>query len=459
MPCGGSKMVKMEKWMDDMLPLMGIEHDCILSKKGDVTVVFKVELPEIFTLSNQEYEAFHEAWLKAIKLLPKFTVFHKQDWFIEKKYRPDFGKEDVSFLSRSSDRFFNERPFLDHDCYIYLTKKPGGRKQGSSIFSNLLRPTIVPDLVIKPDLLQNFLDSTGQFKRVLEDSGFVKLKRLKEKDLISHSRKTGLIERYCNLSESNDRFILKDISFKEDIRIGDQYAQLYTMGDAADLPALCGTRINYDRYSTDRTKFSVGFASTLGQLLSCNHIYNQYIFIEDSAATIKKLESKRLRLQSLSAYSRENMISRDATNDFLNEAIAEQRLPVKAHYNLLVWTGVKEELKDLKNLVGSAIAQMDAVAKLETDGAPQIFWAGIPGNAADFPMNDTFDTFAEQASCFLNLETSYRSSLSPFGIRLGDRLTGVPVHLDISDEPMGKVITNRNRFVLGPSGVCRVILN
>ena len=191
------------------------------------------------------------------------------------------------------------------------------------------------------------------------------------------------------------------------------------MADAEFVPALCGSRINYDRYSTDKTKFSVGFASPIGQLLSCNHIYNQYIFIDDVQKTMQKLESKRLRLQSLSAYSRENAISRDATNDFLNEAISEQRLPVKAHFNLLVWTDNKEELKNIRNLVSSALTQMDAVPKLETDGAPQIFWAGIPGNAADFPMNDTFDTFAEQACCFLNLETNYRSSVSPIGIRLG----------------------------------------
>ncbi len=96
---------------------------------------------------------------------------------------------------------------------------------------------------------------------------------------------------------------------------------------------------------------------------------------------------------------------------------------------------------------------MDASVKQETIGAPQIFWAGMPGNEADFPINDTFDTFAEQATCFLNMETSYCSSLSPVGLRLGDRLTGKPVHVDISDEPMKKgICTNRNKFILGPSG-------
>ena len=153
-----------------------------------------------------------------------------------------------------------------------------------------------------------------------------------------------------------------------------------------------------------------------------------------------------MRLQSLSAYSRGNSISRDATNEFLNEAISRQRHPIKAHFNILAWTDTKDQTKHIRNYVSSALAQMDAVPKQELNGAPQIFWAGIPGNEADFPMNDSFDTFAEQASCFLNLETNYRSSLSPMGLRLGDRLSGRPVHVDISDEPMKKgIVTNRNK--------------
>src|SRR5690606_3057672 len=110
--------------------------------------------------------------------------------------------------------------------------------------------------------------------------------------------------------------------------------------------------------------------------------------------------------------------------------ISEQRTPVKAHFNILTWTEDKERLKDLRNMVSSALAQMDATAKEETTAAAQIFWAGIPGNGADLPINDTFDTFAEQATCFFNLETGYRTSLSPFGLRFGDRLTGKPVHVD-----------------------------
>ncbi|MEO5889679.1 MAG: TraG family conjugative transposon ATPase [Ferruginibacter sp.] len=443
----------MEKALKDILPIMGIEHNCILSKQGDITIVYEATLPELFTLSNDEYEAFHQSLIKAIKILPKHCVFHKQDWFTESRYKANFSADDNSFLTRSSERFFNERPYLDHRCYIMLTKKAVNRKAGSSVFSNLLRRSIVPEETLKPALLQEFLDSAGQFERILQDSGFIRLKRLNDEDLSGNGKYCGIIEKYLNLQPKDASFLLKDISFNGGIRVGAEHCQLFTLADAQDLPAYCGSRINYDKYSTDRTKFSIGFASPLGQLLSCNHIFNQYIFIDDQLTTIKKLESKRLRLQSLSAYSRENAISRDATNDFLNEAIGQQRLPVKAHFNVLIWTDNKDELKDTRILLSSALAQMDAVPKQELDGAPQIYWAGIPGNAADFPMNDTFDTFAEQACCFLNLETNYRSSVSPCGIRLGDRLSGRPVHVDISDEPMKKgIVTNRNKFILGPSG-------
>lgn len=437
----------------NMLPIYKVEHNCILSVQGDITLAYQVKLPEIFTLSDRDYEAYHQAWVKAIKVLPQFSIFHKQDWFTEGFYKADFSKEENSFLSASSERFFNQRPCLDHSCYIFLTKKPLERKTSSSAYCNILRKSIVPAHTINQVLFSDFLDSAGQFERILSDSGFVSLSRLNDDELAGTANKAGIIERYLFLLGADEMPMISDIQVKAGLKIGNKQVELYSLSDAEDMPALCGSRINYDKYSTDRTKFSIGFASPLGSLLNCNHILNQYVFIEDSQKTIKRLEAKKLRLQSLSTYSRENAISRDATNDFLNEAIASQRLPVKAHFNVLAWSDDSGKIKDLKNLVGSAMAQMDAVAKRETDGQAQIWFAGLPGNEADFPMNDTFDTFVEQSACLFNLESNYRSSISAFGMRMGDRLSGRPVHVDISDEPMKLgITTNRNKFILGPSG-------
>lgn len=442
----------MEREMKEMMPILGIEKDCILSKQGDITVAYQVELPEIFSLSDDEYEALHQTWVKAIKLLPKFTVLHKQDWYTGRRYQAA-RKENETFLAAAAGRHFDGRPYLSHKCYLFLTKKPQGRKLSSSLFSNLIRRSIVPEQMLKAEPLQSFLGSCGQFRKVMEDSGFVKLRRLGNSQLSSGRRSKGVIEQYCSLSEGQDDLLINDMEFSGSIRVGSKHCQLYALGDVADLPGLCGSRITYDKFSTDRTKFSLGFASPLGQLLACDHIYNQYVFIEDDRETLRKLESKKLRLQSLASYSRENAISRDAVNDFLNETITHQRLPVKAHFNVLLWTEDKEELKKLKNLVSSALAQMDAVAKQETAGAAQIFWAGIPGNAADFPMNDCFDTFLEQASCFFNIEGEPRTAKPSEGIRFCDRLSSRPLWVDLFDGPR-RAGTTSNMGVLccGTSG-------
>ena len=75
------------------------------------------------------------------------------------------------------------------------------------------------------------------------------------------------------------------------------------------------------------------------------------------------------------------------------------------------------------------------------------------GQRRDFPSEESFYTFIEPALCFFTEETNYKSSLSPFGIKMCDRVSGKPLHVDISDLPMKQgITTNRNKFVLGPSG-------
>jgi conjugation system TraG family ATPase len=432
------------KDIKDILPILDIERGIIVSKRGDLTVGFKLELPEIFTLSAEDYENIHHAWIRAIKVLPVGCILHKQDWFVESSYRANFDAEQ-SFLARASERFFHERAYLDHHAYLYLTMqaRPAGR--GNSGASLLLKKSIVPSALLDQSAEKVLVSAAGQFVKLLNDSGFISVNALDDAALRS------AITYYMNLDMHTKA--IRDICFDEHIRIGEKHCRVFSLADPKDLPAVCGPRISQDKYSTDKTKFSIAFATPVGQLLNCNHIYNQYVVIEDATALRKKFEARKLRLQSLSAYSRENGISAAYTDQYLNESIAEQRQPVSAHFNILAWSDDVGEMSRMQEQCSSALSQMDATPKIETVGAPQIFWAGIPGNAADLPNNECFFTFSPQAACFFNTETNYRSSSSPMGMRLGDRISGRPIHVDLSDEPMKRgIITNRNKFILGPSG-------
>lgn len=51
--------------LESKFPLLAVEGGCIISKDADITVVYRVELPELFTVTSAEYEAIHAAWCKA----------------------------------------------------------------------------------------------------------------------------------------------------------------------------------------------------------------------------------------------------------------------------------------------------------------------------------------------------------------------------------------------------------
>jgi len=442
--------------MERIMPIWKVEAGAMLSMAGDVTIAYRVRLPEIGTQSAKDFEGLHQAFVKAIRVLQAGTVLHKADWFVRDKVAVDTAGL-VDTLKGAGERFFNGRSYLDHECFIFLTRKPLGRKLSSSAYSNILRKSIAPVGAMEEKMLAGFLASCGQFERILMDSGAVGLERLDDAALAGTASVPGVIEKYCFLLGRGQRPVIRDVHIKDEIRVGRARCELYTLADVAHLPAVCGPRLTYEPYSTDRTSYSIGFATPLGMLLDCNHIYSQYVFIGDAQGRIRELEAKKLRLQSLSSYSRENAISRDAVNDFLNEAVSTGKLPVRAHFNVLCWSEDALEFAELKNKVGSAMSRLSAECKQESDGAAQIWFSGMPGNEADFPMNDSFDTFAEQAACFFNMESAVRSDGS--GLRLSDRLNGRPVNLDLFNGPMKSgLITNRNLFCCGSSGAGKSLM-
>ncbi|OJU46167.1 MAG: conjugal transfer protein TraG [Bacteroidales bacterium 45-6] len=438
--------------IESKFPLLAVEHDCIISKDADITVAYRVELPELFTVTNTEYEAIHSSWAKAVKVLPEYCVMHKQDWFVRETYKPATDKDDMSFLSRNFEKHFNERPFLNHSCFLFLTKTTKERMRMQSNFSSLCRGNIIPKEVNK-DTSVKFLEAVGQFERIMNDSGFIRLTRISSDEITGTDTSAGLIEKYFALS-LDDTTCLEDLELGADgLRVGSKHVCLHTLSDAEDLPGRIGTDMRYEKLSTDRSDCRLSFASPVGLLLSCDHIYNQYLFIEDSAENLRKFEKSARNMQSLSRYSRGNQINKEWIDQYLNEAHLFGLTSIRAHFNVLAWSDDVEELKHIRNDVGSQLALMECKPRHNTVDAATLYWAGMPGNGGDFPVEESFYTFIEPALCFFTEETNYRSSPSPFGIKMADRVSGKPLHVDISDLPMKKgIITNRNKFILGPSG-------
>ena len=439
--------------LESKFPILAIEQDCLLTKEADISVGFEVQLPELFTISGEDYEILHSLWHKAIKVLPQYTVIHKQDWFIKEQYEPELQGENLSFLSHSYEKHFNERPFLNHRCYLFITQTTKNRMRAQSNFSSLCKGNFLPKELTNREHATQFLEAVAQLERILNDSNFIKLRQLKTEDYIGTPHKKGLFEQYLGLS-TDEKESLQDICLSaEQMRIGNQRLCVHTLSDTEDLPSKVQADSRYERLSTDKSDCRLSFAAPAGLLLSCNHIYNQYLFLDNSEENLRQFEKSARNMHLLSRYSRSNQINKEWIEQYLNEAHSYGLSSIRAHFNVMAWSDNPQELRSIKNDVGSALASMECKPRHNTIDTATLYWAGIAGNAADFPSEETFYTFIEPALCFFTQETNYQSSSSPFGIKMADRLTGKPIHLDISDEPMKKgIITNRNKFVLGPSG-------
>ncbi|GAB6119073.1 hypothetical protein JCM30204_02210 [Dysgonomonas termitidis] len=161
------------------------------------------------------------------------------------------------------------------------------------------------------DTAIKFLEACEQFERIINDGGFIKMERLSKEDVVGTDNKPGIIEKYFSLSQE-ETTCLQDIDLQAaEMKIGDKYLSLYTLSDVDDLPSVIETDIRYERLSTDRSDCLLSFAAPVGVLLTCNHLYNQYIFIDDPEEDLKKFEKNARNMHSLSRYSRSNQINRE----------------------------------------------------------------------------------------------------------------------------------------------------
>ena len=131
--------------------------------------------------------------------MPNYSILHKQDIFITEKYEPDIRRDELSFLSRSFERHFNERPYLHHTCYLFLTKTTKERSRQQSNWNTLCRGFLVPKEIRDKETVERFMEAVGQFESIVNDSGLVRLERLTTEEITGTENEPGIIERYLTL--------------------------------------------------------------------------------------------------------------------------------------------------------------------------------------------------------------------------------------------------------------------
>jgi conjugation system TraG family ATPase len=434
------------KPIEKSLPILGFNGDTVVSNNLDMGFGLRLELPELLSNSADQLYMLHDTFQRAVNLLPENTLFHKQDFFFVEyfdKSRETSEKRYRNSLNRHYLNHFKGRPYLKHECYLYISLLNAGLLKnylGSSlVFSRKqkLQETKLNEKI--NELRSNLVSVFGQ-------SG-IKAMPVAQEEVIGNDGTTGLIERYLTLNFRTGQPLLGGIDFRDRLRVMDRFVEILSLSDFSHLPTEVRPTSGHPQ-----TGLPVSMVYPVTYYLPFSHMTNQFIYVPAQQEVKAGLEGNHKKIYSLSKFSSENKVNAGLIENFLDTVQVSGEKIVKTHFNVMLFDEFLPELKKCKSETASAFSLMNCFPYQHTFDLPLLFFACVPFST-QLPETELFITQVPQACCLTNFEGEVRNSNSGFFINLSNRQEGCPVRIDLSDEPMQKhLIHNRNKIVIGGSG-------
>ena len=297
-----------------VLPIQTITDSVIVNGSGDLTIGYRLFLPEVFTLSQEDAKYIHERLEGLFKMLPPATVVHQQCFYYVSQYKNnDFS---VNPLKAESIKHFNNKQIINSYTNLYITfantdLKKGVRKKASntSLLKKLNYPFKQPYKnyeerlsEIEPKILnfENGLSSITQFE----------IKKMDSKDL------NNAVFDYLNLSYAKPT---KDatqetvspimVTPSGDLKVGQEYLAMLSLTVEGE---------NLYELNVPNTGKSKAYGSTIelpeniqskcsmlypvGLGLPFDHIVNVVIEITDTDTTLTAINAEKNGLNYLTNF-------------------------------------------------------------------------------------------------------------------------------------------------------------
>ncbi|MBO7071596.1 MAG: TraG family conjugative transposon ATPase, partial [Bacteroidales bacterium] len=419
----------------DNFPVINGGDGVILSKRGDICVGWEVQLPPAFRCNESGYDSLVGTLAGAIALLPDYTIVHKQDIFMRKRYHAE---KSFDFLEKAYEEHFDGREYLDHRCLLWLSfSSKKNVRSGSSGLLGLAGAGLPSAAAIG-----RCLTAAEQFGAMLGGNSLLSMRRLTEEDIFG-ADKPGLLQDNLNFADGGAD-VLSDIQVAPgELRIGDKSIVCHLFADLDQLPGeVASCKRNRD-LSTENSAVMLSFLNDIGQALDCEHVVNWFCVKEPLKDIHGSLDSKRRQMQSMSARNAENRKYAEEINEYLETAAVQQMSTVRCHLNVF---SVDE------NATTTAISKLGITPVRDTANAPAQFWTSIPGNESGLAFSE-YMTMELQSGLCLNLYDGFATGIADGVLKMSDRIRLVPQRFDIQEKALDAgLIENYNVFLLGPSG-------
>ena len=441
-----------------VMPIQMIKDDAIVNGNGDITVGYRMFLPEVFTMSDGDVKYIHERLEGLFKMLPAGTVVHQQNFFYTGKHHNEEYSNNPLIAENLSS--YEGRDIINSytNLYVTFTDLSGATKKvrRESADTCLMRRHNYP--FRQP--YRDYDKGISRMKSVLMnfENGLHGITQFDIRKMTSRELNNAVFD-YMNMSFDTP---CEDATMKTvnpmtvtdqgDFKIGSKFIALLTLSQEGERlyesnrPNTGKSRsygVNVDLPENIKSKCSMVYPLGLG--LPFNHIVNVVIEITDTDTAINAVNKEKNSMNFITKFYRPAEEKQKEQETFENEIRQFDYQTSTTSFNVIFADPDKNALESKTALVQQGYSFMNqSSCYVENAELANLFFTNIPGNARSNYRG--FINTTQQAICYLQKDNIYLSSAT--GHIYVDRF-GKPVRLDMWNYPK---LVNKNRIVIGPSG-------
>ncbi|MDP5229013.1 MAG: TraG family conjugative transposon ATPase [Cellulophaga sp.] len=422
-------------------PIADIQDNIVFANNGNVVLCYKGNLPEIYSLSENDFEDMHGAWFQALKSLPVGTVVHKQDIYLKKTYTSE-QLPNSTFLEKATYEHFKGRGHIEHKCYLFFTLTKNKTLNNSKYvnpFRNLSKG-IVQEL---DDNVQRFVNSVSDSVSFINNSRRMEFLPIDAKE-IQH-----LTKGYFNgFNEGFDTDIILD---KKSVTIGENHFDALAINSELCFGESVQSSKTNEKFTSDDFVFHQGFIDGLGLTLNENHIVNQILYLDDKQKWRKLLDKKIEELNKSSNFGSQNKVVLGKIQHILDQINADDNARIiRGHLNIVYWAREARELDRITAKIKTEFKELDIIPYYPRgEERKNYILNSYCCFSSNFSNYDLYVTDLKHALCLFINNTNYKSDAT--GIIFNDREHNIPVLKDVWDEKK-KRIKARNFAIFAPTG-------
>ncbi len=433
----------------DAYPIVDVQDHVVFASNGNVLLAYKIDLPEIYSLSSTDFDDLHGSWFQALKSLPAGTVVHKQDIYQKTTYSSE-GLPKTSFLEKATYDYFQGREYINHTSYLFFCW-PKNKTLNKSGFVNPFKNLPKNVAITMDGTLEAFESAVRDAVNFVNNS-----KKLQISPLTPAEIEKVTTQFFNGYQEDmlTDMVLDKacpELGRRETIQVGDHYFDVLGINSEQCFgETLQSSKIN-DKFTSDDFTFHQGFIDGLGLSLNENHIVNQILYLDDKHRWRKLLEKRVEELKKSSNFGTQNKVVLEKIQDILHQINHDESSRViRGHLNVIYWTREARELDNIASKIKAEFKELDMIPYAPRGEARKhYFLNSFFGYSANLTDEDLYVTDLKHALCLFINNTNYKSDLT--GVIFNDRQYNIPVLKDVWDEQK-KRIKARNFAIFAPTG-------